>query len=321
MYKRQGKAFSAGSRAAVGATVAVSLMSSDVLAALRADTTAAGSVRVYALTKNADEVNAVATSIGASIDRVLEKFRLGLNYVSPGAGPSNLSGKVATALSEKGTPLVGKATSGLKQASDSLPLSSNILRVFNVDLDAATQRATAPASSATAVANAQSGGAAQPQDIAMNSGTLNIAAAIGVAYNAHAAKAEIAGKVISGGDVEAHAENRANFRTRASGATATTAAIANVVGTAAAITVNRNSAEATVSGTVEAEGNLDVSAATTQNLDGNYIAYLGAQAVAPTVAASPGGTLNVAGAVAVLSAQAQAMAKIAENAIITARCV
>src|SRR5699024_5714813 len=45
------------------------------------------------------------------------------------------------------------------------------------------------------------------------------------------------------------------------------------------------------------------------------------QAVAPTVAASPGGTLNVAGAVAVLSAQAQAMAKIAENAIITARNV
>ena len=135
----EGKAFSAGSRAAVGATVAVSLMSSDVLAALRADTTnAAGSVRVYALTKNTDEVNAVATSIGASLDRVLEKFRLGLNYVSPGAGPSNLSAKIATALSEKGTPLVGKSTSTLKQASESLPLSSNILRVFNVDLDAAT---------------------------------------------------------------------------------------------------------------------------------------------------------------------------------------
>ena len=256
----EGKAFSAGSRAAVGATVAVSLMSSDVLAALRADTTAAGSVRVYALTKNTDEVNAVATSIGASIDRVLEKFRLGLNYVSPGAGPSNLSAKIATALSEKGTPLVGKSTANLKKASESIPLSNNILRVFNVDLDAATQRATAPASSASAAANAESGGAAKPQDVAMNSGTLNIAAAIGVAYNNHAALAEITGKVVSGGDVEAHAENRANFRTRASGATATSASIANVVGTAAAITVNRNRAEAEVAGSVEAAGNLDVSA-------------------------------------------------------------
>ena len=317
----EGKAFSAGSRAAVGATVAVSLMSSDVLSALRADTTAAGSVRVYALTKNADEVNAVATSIGASIDRVLEKFRLGLNYVSPGAGPSNLSAKIATALSEKGTPLVGKSTANLKKASESIPLSNNILRVFNVDLDAATQRATAPASSASAAANAESGGAAKPQDVAMNSGTLNIAAAIGVAYNNHAALAEITGKVVSGGDVEAHAENRANFRTRASGATATSASIANVVGTAAAITVNRNSAEAEVAGSVEAAGNLDVSALTTQNVDGNYIAYLGAQAVAPTVAASPGGTLNIAGAVAVLSAQAQAVARIAENAVIEAKNV
>ena len=271
----EGKAFSAGSRAAVGATVAVSLMSSDVLAALRADTTnAAGSVRVYALTKNTDEVNAVATSIGASLDRVLEKFRLGLNYVSPGAGPSNLSGQDRHCPQRKGHA-PGRQVHEHPQAGQRFPAAfEQHLRVFNVDLDAghrACHNAGLVGNRRCGCAERQRGAAAADCRQIRHAQRLPPPSALPITPTRHGGNHR---KGHLGGDVEAHAENRANFRTRATGATVTSAAIANVVGTAAAITINRNGAEATVSGNVEAEGDLDVSAATTQNLDGNYVAYL-----------------------------------------------
>ena len=65
-------AFAAGGRAAVGVAVGYTQTESDIRAALESDTEASGSVRAYAATDVTDEMNALASSVGADLDRILQ---------------------------------------------------------------------------------------------------------------------------------------------------------------------------------------------------------------------------------------------------------
>ncbi len=312
-------AFAAGSRAAVGAAVGVSLVSSDITASLEADTTAAGSVRVHSATDVTDESYAMATSIGADLDRLLEKFREGLNYISPGAAEtSTIRNKIVAGTNKMGASKLqekaNQAGGSLGSKLDAVPYSSNLLKAFGLDLTKGTANTNGLNASV-------SGSGAQVAGVQPQTSSLNVAAAIALAFTEHHTLSRILGNVISRtGDVQTKAENVANFRNRATGATVTSGMGANTVAAAVAVTLNENTAEANVGGgvTLEAAKDVTVTADTTQNLTGNYPGYMSAQAVAASIATGMQGTLGVAGAVAVLTDKADTLALLGDNVIIKA---
>ncbi len=313
-------AFAAGSRAAVGAAVGVSLVESDITASLEADTTAAGSVRVHSATDVTDESYALATSIGADLDRLLEKFREGLNYISPGAAEnSTIRNQIVGATNKMGAVKLqekaNQAGGSIAGKLDAVPYSSNLLKTFGLDLTKTT-------SGTSGLDASVSGSGAQVAGVQPQTSSLNVAAAIALAFTEHHTLARILGNVTSrNGDVQARAENVVNFRNRASGATVTTAPVgANTVAAAVAVTLNENTAQAGVADgvTLNAKGDVSVTADTTQNLTGNYPGYMSAQAVAASIATGMQGTLGVAGAVAVLTDKADTLALVGDNATILA---
>ena len=317
-------AFAAGRRAAVGAAVGYSQVESDIRAALASDTEAGGSVRVYAATNVTDEMNALATSVGADLDRLLEKFREGLNYVGFGAAEtSTLTDTIAGAVNKAGAiKLQDKFTqSGAAQQArfeKSVPFSSNLLRVFNVDFSQSTGAANGASSAASGAAAESGAGATQ---FTTPTSSINVAAAVGISLTEHRTVAEILCSVTAKGDVQSTAENNVNFRTRASGATVTTAPTgANTAAAAVAVTVNRNSAESRVAdgALLDAGGDVSITAHSSQNMTGNYPAYMSAQAIAASIATGLKGTLGLAGAVAVLAAYADTIAQLGDGVTIRA---
>ena len=196
-----------------------------------------------------------------------------------------------------------------------MPYSSNLLKAFGLDLTKATSKTSGLDASV-------SGSGAQVAGVQPQTSSLNVAAAIALAFTEHHTLARILGNVTSQtGDVQAKAENVVNFRNRATGATVTTApAGANTVAAAVAVTLNENTAEANVASgvTLNAAKDVSVTADTTQNLTGNYPGYMSAQAVAASIATGMQGTLGVAGAVAVLTDKADTLALVGDNVTINA---
>ena len=317
-------AFAAASRAAIGAAVGYYHTESDIQATLDADTQASGSVRVHAAANHTDESYAMATSIGADLNRILEKFREGLNYISPGASEvSTLRNKIVAAGNKLGaSSLESKMMQGGASAQrsfvKSIPFSSNLLKLLHIDFDKSTNQASSlSTSAATAAGNGVSGA-----QVTTPTSSINVAAAVGLAFTEHNILSQILSDVSSKtGDVEAGAINNANFRTRATGATITTApAGANTAAAAVAVTVNRNSAKAYVADgvSINAKGDVDVTAHSSQNTTGYFPAYMSAQAIAASIATGMKGTLGLAGAVAVLSAYADSIAQIGDDVSVTA---
>ena len=70
--------FAAGKSTAVGASVTINITSSDVKAILEGDVTAAGSANLSAKTHNRDDSEALATAMGADLDRYMNKFAGGV---------------------------------------------------------------------------------------------------------------------------------------------------------------------------------------------------------------------------------------------------
>jgi hypothetical protein len=304
----------AGDKAAVGAAIAVNIAMSDVRATFAGVGLVAGSAKITALTSNEDEANALATVVGASLDRYFDRLRTALRLGSVGSGGG--SGKMNATIVNKINGFLPKA----KELTANVPFSAKLFDLLGVKTPAAPSSSTA---SGAATGNA--GGNANSQsldDSAKKEQSINLAAALGVNVTNHCATAEMTGS-LTAKNAEISAADRSNFRTTGSGATVTLPSQqnANNIALGIAVTVNRNKAHSTVGGSLTATGSgsnngaVRVTSAATQNMDGAYRGLLGAQAVACAIAGS-GGKVGLAGAVAVMVAGAESIARIAEGALV-----
>ncbi|NLF26650.1 MAG: hypothetical protein GX592_02030, partial [Clostridiales bacterium] len=304
----------AGGKAAVGAAIAVNIAMSDVRASFAGTGTVAGTAKIMAVTSNEDEAHALATVVGASLDRYLDKLRQAMQMASVGNNePTNSFNNKVTG---KLNTILGK--SGMLQR---VPLSSSLFQKMGINTPAAPSSSTANNAATT---NGGSGATGQPTDqSATQSQSVNVAAALGANITNHKATAEVTG-ALTAKDVEVSAEDRSNFRTLGSGATVTgpSETNANNIALGVAVSINKNRAEAKVSGTLTASGNgtnngnIRVRSVTTGNMDGAYRGLLGAQAIACSVAGT-GGKIGLAGAVAVIVANSKSIAEIASTATLT----
>jgi len=315
--------FAIGGQAAVGAAIAINLENSDVKASFLGSAVVKGIAKVEAKTLNEDEAIALATVVGASLDRYLAKMRslfrmLSLNETLPTGG---LNASIVAKLNKFAGPAMqtgGSAISGL-------PLLPTLMQRLNINLP------TNPAGSGSAGGaigkageNANGATGQQTNQDGQNGQKINIAAAAAVNVTEHIATAEVAG-TISCEELEVTAENRANYRTVGTGAAVTPMeSNSNNISIGVAVSVNDNEANALVSGDLTAKGNeatpkddgrVRITSTLTQNMDGKYLGLLGAQGIAGSVAGS-GGKVGFAGAVAILVAKARANATIAADAII-----
>lgn len=312
--------FASGGTAAVGAAVAANLASSDVLASVEGSGTIKGKVRVEAITSNEDEANALATVVGASLDRYFEKIRdiiTTLNILdNPPTNGTNIR------LMNKINSFANPAMSKIGGATTGMPVVSILLSGLPINLPATPN-------GGSTVSDALNGtGAAIPavdNSAAGKSKQLNIAAAVAVNITEHAAKALFDGD-FTAQEVNVNAENRGNFRAYATGATITmpTDLNTNNISAAVGVSVNGNSADAQLGGTVTAEGSenttkndgaVRVTSKLTQNQDGKYRGLLAAQSIAAAFGGKTGAA-GIAGAVSVVIAEASANAEILGGSVI-----
>ena len=110
----------------------------------------------------------------------------------------------AVKLQEKANQVSGSIGGKL----DAVPYSSNLLKAFGLDLTKATSKTSGLDASV-------SGSGAQVAGVQPQTSSLNVAAAIALAFTEHHTLARILGNVTSQtGDVQAKAENVVNFRHR-----------------------------------------------------------------------------------------------------------
>ncbi len=306
--------FAMAGSAAVGAGVAANLASSDVKAEMRGSGSVSGKVSVTAVTANEDESVALAMVTGASLDRYFEKLR-GLVTLANGTNATRINyvnsvlmNKLNGKLAQPGSQLIGRIVNypTLLQLLLSVPIT------IPTTPDASAGGATA--SGALSEAGVNSGtGAGQDQ----NAQKVNVAAAAAVNITKHETYAAVFGDFSAFG-FDIKAENRANFRTYATGATITSAADLNTNNISASVGVscNANTAAAEMDGTITANGVEDgsettytgdivIDAALTQNQDGKYRGLLAVQSIAGAIGGNSG-AVGLAGAVSVLIDRARA---------------
>ncbi|MBQ3575074.1 MAG: hypothetical protein IJA26_05360, partial [Clostridia bacterium] len=239
--------FAVGGSAAVGASVAANLASSDVLASLKGAGTVAGKLRVEAITSNEDEVNSLATVTGASLDRYFEKIRGLMTLLSFTDAPP--TGGMNAAIVNKLNSFANPALSSTNKVVSGLPVLPSLMAMLQVTLPATP-------TGGTSVSNAVSGtGAAAPETQNGQGQSVNIAAAAAVNVTEHNSKAIVDG-AFTAKELEVESESRANFRTYATGATITSASDinTNLISAGIAVSVNGNIADAQVGGNLIATG-------------------------------------------------------------------
>jgi hypothetical protein len=303
-----------GSSTAVGAAVAVNLASSDVLAKLQGSGTVKGKTRVEAITSNEDEDHGLAMVTGASLDRYFEKMRGIMTKLNSFDNPP--TGGMNAAIVNKLNGFAGPVFQKVGPVAQGLPVLPMLLKRLPFKMPA-TPTGGAPTDSAISDT-----GASKPQTQG-DEQSINIAAAASVNVTEHATHAVIDGDFTTEA-VELEAENRANFRTRATGATIVSpgAVNTNLISAAISVSVNGNTAVAELGGDVTAmgasdneDGKVKVRATLTQNMDGRYRGLLAAQSVAGALGGQSG-KVGVAGAVSVVVAQARAKAAILADAAV-----
>lgn len=300
--------FAVAKKAAVGASVALNIVSSDVAALLEGTGNIKGSILVDSLTFNEDEVNALAVVTGVNLDRYLSKLRsivdLGNTLDKPSTG--SINAMAMNKINEK----MGKGSEN--DANSSLPISASLLQKLNIK----TPEVSGDKKASDALeSNSGSTNGAKPQDYdpSGNGQSINIAAAVGVNITNHKSTAKVNGD-FNVAKAEIASTNRGNFRTLGSGATITPGTVgSNNIAAGVAVSVNNNRTNAILGGKLDANGGrLTINAVSTANMDGKYPGLMAAQALAGSVGGS-GGKVGLAGAVAVTVAQAEINAYTLEN--------
>ncbi|MBR4990130.1 MAG: hypothetical protein IKY96_03105, partial [Oscillospiraceae bacterium] len=294
-------AFSAGGKAAVGACAAVNYADSDVETRMAGSITAAGRAKIASRTYNTDDAFGTASAMGADIQRYLDRINDG------------------TATAE------GIANGDYNLADNPHAQSSSTKAISNAG------GLTTPG--VPDAANQQNpnipGGSTGGAGIADEGNGTQIAAAVGINITKHKAHALVSGS-LTAQDVMLHAENNANFRSRANAATVTLSASPFAVAAGVAISVNNNEAVAENSGTIitapETNGNAEpaqedvprdivISAVHTANMDGIYRGTLGAQALAGSVTGADS-KATISGAFSILTSKALTKASAAKGSVI-----
>jgi len=325
--------FAVGDSAAVGASVAVNIVDSDVKAEFLGTGVLSGKARIAASSHNEDDSYGIATAMGASLDRYLQKFRVGTdkaekvanevaqgNYDSLTANANgNKDNKTADKANEK---LNGNADANGGTANNSMPLSSNALKTQN-----AKTGSTPDDTSKKGLDNANGkvdGGVANTAPT-QQSQSVQVAASVALNVTNHKAIATVGGN-ISANALQLLSDNEGNFRTRATGASMASSTGANPIAAAVAISVNNNEAIAEANGDITTSAavsekagdpSLKVQAELTQNMSGEYRGALGAQAIAGAISMGTGGKAAVSGAIATIVSNAKTRAAIGSNATLT----
>ena len=313
----QASGFSAGKSTAVGAAVCVNIPSSEVTASFAGTAVVSGKAKIVAQTYDEDDSKAIATAVGADIDRYLNKFTksqeafetkannlLSGSYfnggASSGGNTNNTNNSTASGINGN---LNGNSSSSGSGAGNNLSLSSNALRSQNVSATG-TDATSSTTSTGTGSASNLTGNALGT-GTSSQSQSYQVAAAVGLNITNHKALVNISGS-LEARAIAILADNDGNFRTLGTGAAMSLESNSNAIAAGVAVSVNNNEATVTISGSavLHASDEISASAELTQNMDGEYKGYLGAQALAGAVSGS-GGSFSIGGAIAVIVSNAK----------------
>ncbi|MEN6340037.1 MAG: hypothetical protein ABFD03_07915, partial [Clostridiaceae bacterium] len=321
--------FAVGSSTAVGAAVAVNISYSDVTASFLGEGIINGTARVLSYVFSADDSQAIATAMGADMDRMLGKFRKGVdgvektasditqgNYTSENTPTGNENNQTAGKINgelDKNNDTQTTGGTNTTQANNNLPLSTNAMRSQDTSTTSTPDGATTQANSATSTnTSGLSGTSNQTQ-----ASKLQVAAAVAVNITHHEATVEISGQ-LSAKTIGILADNDGNFQTLGTGVAMSLATKSNSIAVGAAVCVNANKASVSISGELTATaGDIRAEAQLTQNMDGKYKGLLGAQALAGSVTGSSS-DMTISGALAIIVSKAETLVTVADNAKLTA---
>ncbi|HWP21633.1 MAG TPA: hypothetical protein VN417_02730 [Candidatus Cryosericum sp.] len=321
--------FAVGSSTAVGAAVAVNIAYSDVKTLFAGEGSVSGKARITSYIYAADDSHAIATAMGADMDRMLGKFRKGVdgvekktsdiaqgNYTSENTPTGNennqTAGKINGELDKNNDTQTSGGTNST-QANNNLPLSTNAMRSQDTSTTGTPNGATGQANStASSNTNGLTGANNQTQ-----SSKIQVAAAVAVNITHHEALVNFSGK-LTAESVAILADNDGNFRSLGTGAAMSLASKSNSIAVGVAVSVNDNSALVTIDGELTATaGNLTAEAQLTQNMDGKYKGLLGAQALAGSVTGSQS-DMTISGALAIIVSKAFTSVNVLDGAKLTA---
>ena len=307
--------FAMGNSTAVGAAVALNVISTDILTAFEGSAKVSGEAKLGAYSYSADVSNAIATAIGSDMQRYLDRFGKAQEDAEKIANGEGIPPKTEHNKSNETADRLNGQVSGQgsgEEARNDLPLSSNVLR----SQDAQTPGTNA-AGGATNTGASQASGAAGKNltggDYPSQGSKLQVAAAVGLTVSNHKARTLVSGLLSADGGAQATAVNEGNFRTLGTGASISLANKANSIAAGVAVSVNNNEAIVEINGgSVESNGDVELSATLTQNMNGDFRGQLAAQALAGAVSGS-GSSASVGGAIAVLASNAKTKVIIADG--------
>ncbi|MEG1583494.1 MAG: hypothetical protein RR361_00395, partial [Anaerovorax sp.] len=354
----QASGFAAGESTSVGAAVTVNIVSSHVAARFAGEGIVHGSSKVLAHTYNEDVSKAIATAVGADVQRQLNKFADGIEATEENGNKllagdyfkddkdggdtdkkeedqnkdNKTSGEINKTLNDNKTNEQnnGKAEGDKEpspNATNDKSLSTNVLRSQNVTAEG-TDKTKPTTDKGLGEANDQTGGVKDDNKEgdgkdelkgpdSDESKSFQVAAAVGLNITNHKANVEIS-ESLSSKHIEAKADNDGNYRTLGTGAAMSQEKNSNAIAAGVAVSVNNNEAtihvkkgtNLTARGDVEEDnkndGDVVVEANLTQNMDGKFRGYLGAQALAGAISGA-GGKVSIGGAVAVIVSNAKTM--------------
>ena len=336
--------FAVGKETAVGAAVAVNIATSDVAVRFLGTGTVLGKAILEAKSLSMDDSHALATAMGADLQRYTDKFAKGQEqtekfandmsqgkyFSDTGSGDNANNGTAGKINNNLNNNANNEQDGAQPNANNSLPLSANALRSQNASTedqaktDTATGTGTSHANDNTDPTVNTNTGAPNASGIGTtpngtNKQSVQVAAAVAVNITVHGIEALLAGS-LTASEVSLAADNSGNFRTVASGAAMSLAQSSNAIAAAVAVSVNRNEARAgvaddsivTIAG-AGGNGGIGVTASLSANTDGDYRGYLGAQALAGAVSGS-GGKVSIGGALAVIVSRSVTSASIGGNA-------
>ena len=306
--------YAVGSQTAVGAAVAVNIASSAVTAEAQKDLTAAGSARIGAGSHSEDVTRALATAMGADIARAMNKvgeaaenlenksndLLQGKLFDGKTDGGNNKDNKTADKINQR---LDKKQAEGGSESSKNLSLSSNALRNQNITTNG--EDAGSEGTNEALSQISENNGSKLSNTGSDTKSKVQVAAAVGVTVASHEAAVNV-GKITAGKDISATAENTGNFNTLGTGAAMSLAEKANSIALGVAVSVNENKARVSANGDLVSTkaGDVTLQSTLTQNMDGDFLGKLAAQAVAGSVAGK-NSAISLGGAVSVVVSDAE----------------
>ena len=321
--------FAMGQSTAVGAAVAINIISTGVNVGFEgAAALEQGTAHIAGSSSSEDESNAIATAMGADMQRYIDKLHDTTakaedilsgqywNKSDSGSSDDKKENKTADSINSKLDKNSDKEDG--EKANSGAALSTNVLRTQNVGDKTRTDGANDDISKAGTEANN-----ASDQDLGVNGGSegssVQVAAAVGLTISKHKVNTKVSGKIDAANGIDILAGNEGNFRTLGTGIAMSLSDSATSIAAGVAVSVNRNEANVLVGDSTELaseDGDVNVQADLTQNTTGKYNGLLAAQAIAGSVAGS-GGT-SIGGAISVLVSSAETKAQIGNEASISA---